>query len=309
MDRKQKLYLIVGGALVLVMFIVTALVMSAQKRNTPESEPEETPIVTITPTIEPTATPTSTPGNAVLPDVTLPGEMDAPTPTSTATAAPTSTPTATPKPTSIPAPSLPGSSGTTKPTAAPKPTAIAVEPTTFDFSLPSRANARAPVTITVSNGANAQSVAWATTKSGLLGIQTEVSIIDATGTLTNTGGALTFYVANTYTVTATVKTKDGKTQKVSRSIVIKETDTFNFSIPRTAYTDTVVQVQTLNGSEAAAWEVMKDGAATEQSAAFAGTLDKTGGMITFRSEGKYTLTGTSAAGGKVSAEITVKARS
>ncbi len=303
MDRKRKLYLIIGGAIILVVFVVIALVMSAQKRNESEQEPTETPIVTVEPTTEPTTAPTTTPGNTALPEVTLPGVTETPTPTPTV--APTTAPTSTPKPTAVPNPTLP--SGSTNPT--PKPTAIVVEPAVFDFTLPSRANARAPVTVTVSNTENVQSVAWAVTKAGLLGIQTDASIIDVKASLTNTGGILTFYVANTYTVTATVRTKDGKTQTVSRSITIKETDTFNFSMPRTAYTDTVVQVQTLNGSEAASWEVSKDGSAIELSAAFAGTLEKTGGMITFREEGKYTLTGTSAAGGKVSVEITVKKRS
>ena len=129
-----------------------------------------------------------------------------------------------------------------------------------------------------------------------------------TGTLTNAGGTLAFTSSGKYTVTATVKTTDGKSNTVSREIEIKESDSFNFSLPRTAYTDTAVQVQMLNGSEAATWEVTKNGTALALESAFAGILYKTGGMITFRNEGVYTLIGTSVAGGKVSAEITVKTR-
>lgn len=311
MDRKRKLYLIVGGALILVVFVVTALILSAQKRNTPpEPAPEETPALTATPTIEPVASPTATPSGSGLPDISvLPGETEAPAPTPTATVTPTPSPTPTTKPTAVPSPQLPSGSSNTSPpaTATPKPAVVVVEPAGFDFSIPARASTRAQVAVTVSNGTNVQNVTWATTKSGFLGIQGNAGS-DVTGTLTNTGGTLAFASPGAYTVTATVKTTDGKTQTVSRSIEIKESDTFNFSMPRTAYTDTVVHVQMLNGSEAATWEVMKDGSAIEQSAAFAGTLYKTGGMITFRGEGKYTLTGTSSAGGKVSVDIIVKVR-
>lgn len=306
MDRKKKLYLICGAVLILIVFIVAALILSAQKRNTPILVPEPDPVETIEPedTPGPLATPTATaalPTPAVqLPEATMPEPPD-----TGETSAPTLTPKPTAKSTTVPSVELPSGTSdgnkTPKPAATPKPTAEAVAG--FDFSLPVRANARASVTI-AANTTNVESVVWEVSKKGFLGIQADAGS-DATGTLTKEGGTLAFATAGTYTVTATAKTAKGETVKVSHDIEIKAADNFNFSMPLTAYTDTVVHVQVVNGEEAAAWAVMKESSEIQAGDAFVGTLDKLGGYIVFQQAGTYTLIGTSRAGKEIAVSITV----
>ena len=81
---------------------------------------------------------------------------------------------------------------------------------------------------------------------------------------------------------------------------------FGFGLPKTAYTDTVVDVEVLDGVEGSVtWSVQKDGQEIPLANAFAGTLTDTGGFITFREAGTYTLTGQTDGGKPYEADITV----
>lgn len=288
LDRRTKL-LIVGGACLLLIIAIIVLAVSCNVNR--QKEPEPTPIIEVSPTPTPTSTPVVTP--TPMPTAT-PTEITAPAlPTVTPTT--TLTPTPTPKQTAG-VPSLPSGSTTSKP-AQTTSTAPA-----FDFGLPSAANVGAQVVVNPSSK-NVSAVNWSLTKGGLLGIQTSGAY---QGTLNANGGSISFGEPGIYTLTATVQNSEGKTVTVSQQIEIIAVGKFAFGLPKTAYTDTVVDVEVLEGVEGAvAWSIAKDGQAMTLTDAFSGTLADSGGFITFRQAGKYTLTRKANAGKAYTAEITV----
>lgn len=309
LDRRTKL-LIVGGAclLLIVGIIVTVIVASNARQDEPEpppvieipATPEPSPDPTPLPTPETTALPTPTPGEVTAPE--LPGTSTTPTPEA-------ATPTPTPKP-PVTAPTLPNSNTNTGTgsNTSPKPSTSNTGQTTntdtplIDFGLPSAASVGAQVVVNPST-LNVADVSWSVSKSGLLGIPTNGSY---NGILNANGGSITFDEAGSYTLTATARNSAGKTATVSQSIEILPTGKFGFGLPKTAYTDTVVDVEVLDGVEGSvAWSVQKEGQEMALADAFAGTLTDTGGFITFREEGQYTLTGVLNGGKSYSADITV----
>ena len=288
LDRRTKL-LIMGGACLLLIIAIIVLAVSCNANR--QKEPEPIPVVEASPT--PVTTPVSTPTLMPIPT---------PTPTEiTAPALPTPTPVATPTPTATPkqtagVPSLPSGSTT------PKPQQAASTAPAFDFGLPSVANVGAQVVVNPSSK-NVSAVNWSLTKGGFLGIPTSGAY---QGTLNANGGSISFGEQGTYTLTAIAQNSAGKTVTVSQQIEIIAVGKFAFGLPKTAYTDTVVDVEVLDGVErAVAWSVAKDGQAMPLTDAFSGTLADSGGFITFRQAGKYTLTGKASAGKAYNAEITV----
>ena len=150
---------------------------------------------------------------------------------------------------------------------------------------------------------NVAQVSWTVGKAGLFGIPTGGTY---QGTLNANGGSIVFDAPGTYTLTATAKSSAGETVTVSQDIEILPVGKFGFGLPKTAYTDTVVDVEVLGGVEGSVtWRVQKDGQETPLANAFAGTLTDTGGFITFREEGIYTLTGQIDGGKSYGADITV----
>lgn len=307
LDRRTKL-LIVGGACLLL--IIGIIVLAASCNASRQKEPEPTPVVEISPTPEPTPTLIPTPTPTLAPTPT-PGEITAPElPVTSASPTPeAATPSPTPKP-PVTAPTLPNSStntGTTTNTT-PKPSISNTVKTTnatipvFDFGLPSAASVGAQVVVNPS-AINVAQVSWSMSKSGLLGIPTSGNY---NGTLNANGGSITFDEPGTYTLTATAHSNAGKTVTVSQGIEILPVGKFGFGLPKTAYTDTVVDVEVLDGVEGSVtWSVQKEGQEMALADAFAGTLTDMGGFITFREEGKYTLTGVLNGGKTYAADITV----
>lgn len=298
MDRKTKLLALGVGGLVLVVLIAIFVVSCnarKQKQAAEEAAATPTPIVTVTPTSLPTATPVPTPTSSPMTEPDLPTGPSA-TVTPTATAAPieqnlptTPTVTPTPKPMSTTNPST-----TVKPSSTtPSGTKTAAGPA-FDFGLPAVASANAQIAVQTSQK-NIVSVDWSVMKDGILGLTTNSS--DMTGTLTIDGGTVAFTKAGKYTLTALAKNSVGKAVTVSSTIEVFAPVKFAFGLPQIAYTDTVVDVDVLEGADGSiTWSLTKDGAAVTLAEACSGTLSDAGGILTFHSEGKYVLTGKTASG-------------
>ena len=318
MDRNKKL-IIVGAAGLFLLIAIIVLIALAVRNNKKPTEPEPTPIATVAPTPDvtlpsptpvPTAAPTATiavtpiePGQPV-----LPGETTSPAPVETP--APSNTPVqATPKP-------------TTKPAATSKPAAAS-----FDFGIPASVDVNTKVNISTS-AKGISSVAWRLIKKSGLEIEVDANnSADLEGTLAVSGGSITFKNTGSYILKAIATATDGKIQTVSREVTVTAAtvivlpddtpaptqpgttkDGFAFGLPKTAYLDTVVTVSVFAGTEAVTWSVRKDGGELALADAFVGKLSDQGGMVVFKSEGLYILTGTTASGKAHSAAITVQKR-
>ena len=307
LDRRTKL-LIVGGVFLLLVIGIIVLAVSCNAAR--QKEPEPTPVVDINPIPENTPTPTQSPVPTFTPSPTpeavtapeLPEASPIPVPE---TAAPTSKPT-------VVNPKLPNSSTDSEASdtnsSNPKPSAShsiqSEDPATpvFDFGLPSAASVGAQVVVNPTSR-NVAQVSWSVSKAGILGIPTGGTY---QGVLNANGGSISFGAPGTYTLTATAKSNAGKSITISQGIEILPVGKFGFGLPKTAYTDTVVDVEVLDGVEGSVtWSVQKDGQEIPLADAFAGTLTDTGGFITFREEGKYTLRGLLGSGKSYDADITV----
>ena len=307
LDRRTKL-LIVGGVFLLLVIGIIVLAVSCNAAR--QKEPEPTPVVDINPIPENTPTPTQSPAPTFTPSPT-PEEVTAPA-LPTASIIPTpeaAAPTAKP---AVAPPELPNSnngsntdvtnSAASKPVSTPSAQAEDTTTPVFDFGLPSAANVGAQVVVNPTSR-NVAQVSWSVSKAGILGIPTGGTY---QGVLNANGGSISFGAPGTYTLTATAKSNAGKSITISQGIEILPVGKFGFGLPKTAYTDTVVDVEVLDGVEGSVtWSVQKDGQEIPLADAFAGTLTDTGGFITFREEGKYTLHGLLGSGKSYDADITV----
>lgn len=298
MDRKTKLLALGVGGLVLVVLIAIFVVSCnarKQKQAAEEAAATPTPIVTVTPTSLPTATPVLTPTSSPMTEPDLPTGPSA-TVTSTATSAPIeqNLPTIpTVMPTSKPASTTNPSTMVKPSSTTPSGTKTATGPA-FDFGLPAVASTNAQIAVQTSQK-NIVSVDWSVTKNGILGLTTNSS--DMTGTLSANGGTVAFTKAGKYTLTALAKNSVGKAVTVSSTIEVFAPGKFAFGLPQAAYTDTVVDVDVLEGADGSiTWSLTKDGTAVTLAEACSGTLTDTGGMLTFRAAGRYVMTGKTAFG-------------
>ncbi|MDL2218100.1 hypothetical protein LJC27_05525 [Christensenellaceae bacterium OttesenSCG-928-M15] len=313
MDRQKKLILVGATALLLVIMIILLVVLVvSNSRNQPEP-PEPTPIETIEPIATPTEAPLPTPETTPEPTPVAPVETPTPEPEETPEASPEAG-----------APTLPGnSSNTPKPTQKPATTAAP----SFDFSMLSTATVGAKLSVTVSAKSIA-SVEWILIKKGDIEIEVSAnSTSDANAALTKDGGSIAFKNAGSYMLKGIAITTEGLKHTVSRNIEVLAASTttppgntsnpgsaaamggFAFGLPKTAYTDTVVTVSVPAGTEAITWSVTKDGSEIALADVFTGTLKDDGGIVVFKSEGKYVLTGTTTGGKTHAATIEVKKRS
>ena len=297
MDRKTKLLAAGVGGLALVVLIIIFVVScnARRKAQPPEPTPTPTDIIGATPTPEITPTPVATP------TITPPPAQELPTgPSVTPTASPAVTPKPTPiqqdlpsNPTVTP---MPKPGNTTKPsttTPSGSDTKASTAPA-FDFGLPAVATTNAQIAVQTSQK-NIVSVDWSVTKDGILGLTVNSS--DMAGALTVDGGTISFTKAGKYTLTAVARNSAGKAVTVASAIEVYDPGKFAFGLPQVAYTDTVVDVDVLEGADGnVAWSISKDGASVSLVEAFSGTLTDNGGMVTFRNEGKYVLTGKTASG-------------
>lgn len=297
MDRKTKLLAVGVGGLVFIMLIIIFVVScnARRKAQPPEPTPTPTDIIGATPTPEITPTPVATP------TITPPPAQELPTgPSVTPTASPAVTPKPTPiqqdlpsNPTVTP---MPKPGNTTKPsttTPSGSDTKASTAPA-FDFGLPAVATTNAQIAVQTSQK-NIVSVDWSVTKDGILGLTVNSS--DMTGALTVDGGTISFTKAGKYTLTAVARNNVGKAVTVASAIEVYAPGKFAFGLPQAAYTDTAVDVDVLEGADGnVAWSISKDGASVSLVEAVSGTLTDNGGMVTFRNEGKYVLTGKTASG-------------
>lgn len=292
MDRKTKLLAVGVGGLVLVVLIIIFVVSCNARKQAQQIVPTPTPtdLVEATPTSEITSTPVATPA------VTPPPAQEFPTgPSVTPTASPIVTPKPTPTviPLALPTPKL---GNTAKPNTT-NPSGNGTKASTapaFDFGLPAVAITNAQIVVQTSQK-NIVSVDWSVTKDGILGLTVNSS--DMTDALTIDGGSINFTKAGKYTLTAVAKNSAGKAVTVTSAIEVYAPGKFAFGLPQVAYTDTVVDVDVLEGADGSVtWSITKDGASVSLAEAFSGTLTDKGGMVTFRNEGKYVLTGKTGSG-------------
>lgn len=297
MNRKTKLLAAGIGGLALIVLTVIFIVSCNVRRKAQLPEPTPTPADII----EATPTPDTTPAPIVTARLTPPPAQELPTGPSVTPAA---SPTVAPKPTAIQQdlPSAPTVTPASKPgntmkpgTAAPSgsdskaSTALA-----FDFGLPAVATTNAQIVVQASQK-NIASVDWSVTKDGIP--RPIVNSPDMTGALTIDGGTISFIRAGTYTLNAVARNSAGKAVTVSSTIEVYAPGKFAFGLPQAAYTDTAVDVDVLKGADdSVTWSITKDDVSVSLAEAYSGTLSDDGGMITFRNEGKYVLTGKTASG-------------
>lgn len=292
MDRKTKLLAVgISGVVLIVLIIIFVVSCNAQKQAQQiEQTPTPTDLIEATPTPNPSPTatlpPTVTPSvqelptdPSITPTVTIkpmPVQQDLPS-------SPTVTPTSKPGNITMPGTTTPSGSGKEASTAP-----------AFDFGLPAVATTNTQIVVQTSQK-NIVSVDWSVTKDSILDLTTNSS--DMAGTLTENGGTISFTKAGKYTLTAVARNSAGKAVTVASTIEVYVPGKFAFGLPQVAYTDTVVDVDVLEGAGSnVAWSVTKDGAAIMLEQALSGSLTDNGGMVTFRSEGKYVLMGKTGSG-------------
>ena len=281
MDRKTKLLAIGTGGLALAALIVIFVASCSARKNAqpPEPAPDSTDLIQATPTPDITPTPT--------PAATPPPVQELPTgPGVTPAASPTPAPIQQELPSSPtvkPYAALPSNDGK-KPPAAPS----------FDFGLPAVAAAGAQIAVQTSHR-NTVSVDWSLTKENALGLAVNSS--GTTSALTVDGGTVCFAEAGRYTLIAVARNSAGKAVTATSAIEVYAPGQFTFGLPRSAYTDTVVDIDVLKGDDGGVvWSITRNGTPIPLAEAFSGNLADSGGMVTFREEGQYVLTGRTATG-------------
>jgi len=136
-----------------------------------------------------------------------------------------------------------------------------------------------------------RSVTWSALKNGLPAELAE--LID--GDLNLEGGRIKFIQSGDITLIATAKNSRGVTVIHEQVISIYPVITADFTLPKTAHSDTAVAVElsTENlGINLVVWSLQKEGAAADMDRDIIGELDSTGGMVMFKEKGRYTLVAT-----------------
>ena len=88
-------------------------------------------------------------------------------------------------------------------------------------------------------------------------------------------------------------------------VAVMQNKGFSFGLPTIAYTDTVVQVKVLGSPKSIRWTLYKDGQSVSVKDHISGTLQTSGGYVTFREPGLYTLDGLGDGGAHCRAMIRV----
>lgn len=167
----------------------------------------------------------------------------------------------------------------------------------IDFELPAVAHTDTSITV-VTTLQYTKSLTWSLTEAAADGTQLPISLTDAVeGSLEQNGGVIVFKEKGSYTLTATAVNNSGKETVLFKSISVYPVIDLSFDLPETTYTDKAVTVTTVAdlGDLNITWTVAENSGKSETvewDNVTDGILTNSGGTITFKKKGDYTLTAT-----------------
>lgn len=159
---------------------------------------------------------------------------------------------------------------------------------TIGFDLPKLAYTDTTIDLRTHGNNNVLPMEWSVSKDGK-----NISLTEAfSGNLNAQGGKITFKTHGKYILTATMTDYLKRSYSHSEMVTIMPVVQYAFTMPKTihygtSFTVTAKDVQHL-ASYSAVWTLQKDGVPTQ----FQGTLGNSGGSISIRDTGEFTLTAT-----------------
>lgn len=160
------------------------------------------------------------------------------------------------------------------------------------FELPTTAHTDTAVPVAAMTK-YAKSITWSLTKATADDGLEPLPLSDAvSGSLTDSGGSITFKSSGSYTLTATAVNSVGHETVYSQTVTVYPVIDVSFDLPETTHTDkTVTIAESVElGNLSIAWSVTKDGVAAELDSVISGSLGNGGGTVQFTDKGSYTLT-------------------
>lgn len=160
------------------------------------------------------------------------------------------------------------------------------------FELPATAHTDTPVPVAATTK-YAKSITWSLTKATADDGQEPLPLLDAvSGSLTDSGGSITFKSSGSYMLTATAVNSAGRETVYSQTVTVYPVIDVSFGLPETTHTDKTVTIAESAelGNLSIAWSVTKDGVAAELDGVISGSLGNGGGTVQFTDKGSYTLT-------------------
>jgi hypothetical protein len=160
------------------------------------------------------------------------------------------------------------------------------------FELPATAHTDTAVPVAATTK-YAKSITWLLTKATADDGQEPLPLSDAvSGSLTDSGGSITFKSSGSYTLTATAVNSAGRETVYSQTVTVYPVIDVSFDLPETTHTDKTVTIAESAelGNLSIAWSVTKDGVAAELDSVISGSLGNGGGTVQFTDKGSYTLT-------------------
>jgi len=160
----------------------------------------------------------------------------------------------------------------------------------FEMPVTAHTDTTVPVAATTKY---AKSITWSLTKATADDGQEPLPISDAvSGSLTDSGGSITFKNSGSYTLTATAVNSAGQETVYSQMVTVYPVIDVSFDLPETTHTDkTVIIAESAElRNLSIAWTVTKDGVAAELDSVMSGSIGNGGGTVQFTDKGSYTLT-------------------
>jgi hypothetical protein len=159
----------------------------------------------------------------------------------------------------------------------------------FELPVTAHTDTAVPVAATTKY---AKFITWSLTKATADDGQEPLPLSDAvSGSLTDSGGTITFINSGSYTLTATAVNSAGRETVYSQTVTVYPVINVSFDLPETTHTDKTVTIAESAelGNLSIVWSVTKDGAAAELDSVMSGSLGNDGGTIQFTDKGSYTL--------------------
>ncbi|MDD4440150.1 MAG: S-layer homology domain-containing protein, partial [Tissierellia bacterium] len=160
----------------------------------------------------------------------------------------------------------------------------------YDYILPNTAYVGEEIKI-IPTSSNVKSVTWTVTKNG---IPTDISsVLD--GELKAEGGVIKIKSIGSYTFSATALNSRGRAVVCEQTVSIYPVVSAKFNLPEIAHIDTTVAVDLVTenlGDNSLIWTIKKDGREIDIETVITGELTGSGGLILFKTNGKYELSAT-----------------